>query len=225
MNHNILSRDFLKANILSKENINDTINILNKLEKDKYGEKIIHLLKNKPVMDLRPTLNWLSKYIAPKKYMEVGIRTGYSMACVTSFSKNCEIYGFDMWIKKYAGVENPGKKFVLNQLKTTNYKGKINFIDGNTKHTLPSFFEKNNINFDLITIDGDHSFNGAKNDLNYAFEHCNKNGAIVLDDVAQKAFGNGLSKLWKEFEKKYNNFKFFCYHEPPWGVGIAFKIK
>lgn len=217
-----ISKEFIKNEVLSKKNINDTINVLNKLKRDKFGDDIILSMKNNKNMDIRPTLSWLSKYISPKNYMEIGIRIGYSLACVTSFSPKCDVFGFDMWVEKYAGVENPGIDFVLKQIKKTKHEGKINFINGDTKKTLPLFFKENDITFDLITVDGDHSIAGAKNDLFYAFQKCNKGGAIVFDDIAIKSLK--LNKVWNEMENIYKNYNFFSFKEGKWGVGIAFKM-
>ena len=44
---------------------------------------------------------------------------------------NLNIVAVDLWVKNYAGFNNPGEDFVREELKKFNFKGKIKFINKN----------------------------------------------------------------------------------------------
>ncbi len=65
-------------------------------------------------------------------------------------------------------------------------------------------------NYDIIYIDGDHSYNGVKRDLEAAFNKINNNGYIMGHDYemnmakARQAYDFGVKKAVTEFCEKYN---------------------
>jgi predicted O-methyltransferase YrrM len=79
------------------------------------------------------------------------------------------------------------KNFDLN-LKT--YKKKLRKFKCKSK----VFFKNNNINFDLIYIDGSHFAKDVLQDCKSAWLVLNKNGVIIFDDY-----------FWKGYDKIENN--------------------
>jgi len=96
---------------------------------------------------------------------------------------NIEITLCDTWGDQYGGTNRGTPRYVLellvNRLHCERYNIKI--MTGDSKKTVPTLRE----NYDLIYIDGDHSYDGAMKDL----ENCkNKfNKYIVFDDIYHKA--------------------------------------
>ena len=83
------------------------------------------------------------------------------MSIVASNNPQAELVGFDLWIEDYAGMDNPGPKFVEKELSRVDFKGSLKLIGGNSRQTVPKYFDRNpNKYFDLVTIDGDHSTRG-----------------------------------------------------------------
>ena len=186
--------------VSTKENRQFVVQTMESLESDPiWTEPIIELIKSKKV-ETRCFISWLAKELQPVNYLEIGVRRGFSMAMVALRSPKTEIYGFDMWIKNYADVPNPGQSFVRSEMRKIGYEKEINLIDGDSHKTLPAFFGKKqaklrdclkmkwNIknrpeNFELILIDGDHSLLGAFQDLTDTIPHCAVGGVVVFDDI------------------------------------------
>jgi len=175
-------------------------------------------------VDMIKVLYVISKLIKPENYLEIGVRRGRSISIVAKNSPLCELYAFDMWIKNYTGVENPGPTIVKKELKKIKHKGKIHFINGNSQKTIPEFKSKNpNIFFDLICIDGDHSLNGATKDLSNVIEMLKIGGYLILDDT--NSFEHPfLKNVWKKLVKKRDDFISVEFNELGLGVSIATRI-
>jgi hypothetical protein len=167
------------------------------------------------------------------------------MAMVAAQLPETEIFGFDYWLPNYAGVENPGPSFVMDEMRRVGFLGKLHLISGDSHRTLPSFFSArassepdNDGEFELILIDGDHSLLGASQDLEDTMPHCAVGGALVFDDIAptvdpvvlKKQLGpdphgwTNLLGLWHAMPKRFPNFRYFEFtHNPP-GVGVAIRV-
>ncbi|MGB3192154.1 MAG: class I SAM-dependent methyltransferase, partial [Limnoraphis sp.] len=173
--------------------------------------------------DLISFLNWYAHNFKPKNYLEVGVRRGRSMAQVLVESPETEAYGFDMWIPEYAGQSNPGPEFVVSELQRLGVSKRPTLIKGNSHETLPLFFDNpdNPQEFDLINIDGDHTYLGAKLDLDVAFAHLAPGGVLVFDDTYHHAHPE-LNILWREYQEKYKDCIFV---EDSYGTGTSLLFK
>lgn len=154
--------------------------------------------------ELRSVLAWLAREMQPRTYLEIGVRRGFSMAMVAARCPTADIFGFDLWVRGYAGVENPGPRFVRTELRRVGHRGGLYLMGGNSHRTLPAFFghdpapladririgmtvRHRPATFDLMTVDGDHSLRGAYRDLMDAMPHCAIGGVVVFDDIAPDA--------------------------------------
>lgn len=173
--------------------------------------------------DLLMALQAATSVLKPAHYLEIGVRRGRSLAVVAATQPKVNIYGFDLWVKDYAGMENPGPDFVSNELKKVNHQGKIELISGDSRKTIPEFFKNNpNLYFDMITVDGDHSEKGAKIDLQNVLPHLKIGGVILLDDTHHPQH-TYLGKVWDKMIGNNKNFTSVKYGEL--GYGIAFAIR
>lgn len=191
-------------------------------------------------IDVRCVLSWLARELRPETYLEVGVRRGFSMAVVAARCPEVEIYGFDSWVPRYGGVENPGPRFVQSEMERVGYRKKVHFVTGDSHQTLPAFFRVPNA-FDIITIDGDHSLLGAYRDLLDTLPHCSPGGAVVFDDIAAgppcstpealetergedpHKWGDLLG-VWRAVKAHFTGFRCFEYLQAPPGVGLAVRI-
>ena len=84
---------------------------------------------------------------------------------------------------------------------TKSYKDKITFITGDSKMV------EWDIPIDLIFIDGDHSYEGVKNDIKKFTPHIKKNGYVIFHDVVgkksilQPLIDKLLKKGWVDIDK------------------------
>ncbi len=173
--------------------------------------------------DINTALLTISKNIKVENYMEIGVRRGRSMTMMASQSPGANFYGFDMWIEDYCDSPNPGPEFVKEELSKVGYQGKIEFINGDSKKTVPSFFKKNkNLFFDVITVDGDHSIGGAKIDLNNVIGRLKIGGVLVFDDISSQEHAY-LNRLWDKQIKSRKDFYTYEYFDLGLGVAIAIR--
>ncbi|OGU33616.1 MAG: hypothetical protein A2068_10115, partial [Ignavibacteria bacterium GWB2_35_6b] len=200
------------------------------LEKNIEGyEKAINN-NDESYFDLVSFLNWYAKEYKPQNYLEIGVRRGRSMSQVVTSSPSTNIIGFDLWIKDYSSIpekgiytENPGPEFVLSELQKFSLSNKPKLIKGYSQIEMEKFFEdKNNPQlFDLIVVDGDHTYAGAKEDLLITFEHLNEGGALVFDDIIHSSHKE-LRDLWNEFKEEKHDY-IFIEELSGSGTGIAIK--
>jgi len=130
---------------------------------------------------------------------------------------------FDMWAENYAGIENPGPDFVRTELQKMGHRGEMVFVNGNSHETLPRYFSANpNAWFDLITVDGDHSDEGAAQDLREVLPRLNIGGAVVFDDIGHPQHP-GLRRVWVEMVAEEPRFTTWTFEEVGFGVGFGMR--
>jgi hypothetical protein len=146
------------------------------------------------------------------RYMEVGVNMGGTFYLIDSFLRATN--------PNYAGAVAVDKKNVL--LDYGNYFKKYpatKILVGDSKRMVIS--EK----FDLIFIDGDHTYLGAKADyLN--FKSCTD--FMAFHDVEILHRSTNVKKLWEEIKKEYPNNTMEFFNKSPefqttLGIGVLIK--
>ena len=138
-----------------------------------------------------------------------GASTLYWAKKLSEINTNSKIITIDLWdtyeeiSNNYSKHHNRQKmkdankndkmyKIFLHNIKSSKLKN-ISFIRGKSQDVMKLF---NSQSFDLIYIDGDHSYNGCKNDIVQAKRLIKRNGIICGDD---------LEKQYFEIDKKYTD--------------------
>lgn len=149
-----------------------------------------HISSCKPFWNNHVALAFFATKLQPKSYLEVGVRTGGSMVQVLGAAYPERVVAIDLWDGNYASFPNyleytkkQLQDFQLKSGKTYN----IEYIQGNSHEKLKSLIKQSKT-FDLITIDGDHSLEGAQEDLEDAFLLLAERGAIIFDDIIHASF-------------------------------------
>lgn len=141
----------------------------------------------------------------PKYGIEIGVAFGSNSFNLLNNFNNLTLYSIDPYIK-YSNedkmsdlVENEkGDQFyafVSNRLKNK-FEDRSIFIRGTSDDAI----KLNDNFFDFIYIDGDHTYEGVKKDLNNIFSKIKKNGILAGDDYG--VFENinfGVKKAVDEF--------------------------
>jgi predicted O-methyltransferase YrrM len=227
----LLNPHTLNEFIFKKNIIQDVIHLLENLSEDFYKEyTLIYYNEGLKAFgdqwkyaDIVTVLFALSKLIQPESYLEIGVRKGRSLAMVASNCPNCKLFCFDLWQENYAGIDNPGEKFVRKELVKVGYRGAAQFINGDSHLTLNSFFESNReLFFDMITVDGDHSYYGAARDLIDVLPKLKIGGVLVFDDISNPRHPY-LIEVWNKYVK--SNERFSTYEFNQLGYGIAYAIR
>jgi predicted O-methyltransferase YrrM len=128
-----------------------------------------------------------------------------------------------MWMADYAGMPNPGPDFVVEELRRIGFQGHLSLISGDSHETIPAFFEDNpDLLFDLINVDGDHSEQGAKADLEAVLPRLRIGGAIILDDIVHPQHPY-LENVWDALIGSDPNYSSTKYRELGYGVALAIR--
>lgn len=172
--------------------VRDVLGVLGKLEPDDYtryvaryyAEGLSRFGDDWVYGDICTVLRAATALIGPASYLEIGVRRGRSMAMVAELAPKAKLFGFDMWMADYAGMPNPGPDFVRSEMKRIGHTGTLDFTSGDSHVTVPRFFEENpGSTIDMITVDGDHSHDGALADLRTVIPRLSLGGALVFDDI------------------------------------------
>jgi predicted O-methyltransferase YrrM len=173
--------------------------------------------------DIVTVLLGLADALKPTRYLEIGVRRGRSACAVASRAPDCALALFDMWMPGYAGMENPGPDLVKGELARVGHRGPVEFIDGDSHQTLPAYFTAHpEAAFDIITVDGDHTDEGAAQDLADILPRLKIGGAVVFDDVSHPAHP-GLAEVWRDLVAGDRRFSAWTYDEVGFGVGFAIR--
>jgi predicted O-methyltransferase YrrM len=128
------------------------------------------------------------------KILEIGFNAGHSSEIFLTNSV-ANIVSFDLGEHHYV---IDGKQFI--DLK---FPKRHTLILGDSHNTIPSFKKMSNIQFDFLFIDGDHSYEGALQDLLDCQALAEPNAVVVFDDVVQnphydRSWTTGPKKAWKD---------------------------
>jgi hypothetical protein len=100
-----------------------------------------------------------------ESYLEVGVNEGTSLEVVITECPTIKSLTLvDMWGLDYGGTGRGNHNHITDLLNRLGYKGQTRFIDGNSHDILPQLIQEG-VSFDLVTIDGDHSYEQTKKDI------------------------------------------------------------
>ena len=222
--------------------------ILQKLHKtnkyDHYWSEVIEMSKKPDFFEPCLMQYWIGKNYHPKRILEIGTRTGGSLIPLLSpYSsfENVEIFSFDIWkeninatiFKKIPVLRFLIKRSFLNLILAHKVvkrnldlfsipSGIIKFKAGDSKKTVPDFFDKNpGLVFDYVLVDGAHDTETAYIDLENVSPHLAPSGYLLFDDISPISYN--LISVWEKF--KNNHGSEFQYFESMHRKGLAWAIK
>ncbi len=146
------------------------------------------------------------KEYKPKKYLEIGSQHGYSASVVATADQDVELFLFDWAGGGNGGHPESGKYLEYHMNKFAKGRHKISYGDTQTEEISNLIVE--NGPYDLIFIDGDHSFGGAKHDFTTAFRCLSDKCIIVFDDTDNQAHAEDLTNLYHEMVIKIGEIGF-----------------
>jgi predicted O-methyltransferase YrrM len=140
-----------------------------------------------------------------ENYLEIGVHNGGSMSLLLTNNNSKNLFGLDLFEDMYnINKQKKKKKYDMYQYfrrdnleinktknnlelvkeKYKNYNSNLKLIKGNSyfDETEEKFKTDCNVLIDLLFIDGDHTFDGVKNDFERYSKYVKKNGYIIFDD-------------------------------------------
>jgi len=227
----MIGADEIRERLFEGDYITGATDLLTKLASDDfsvyladyYHEGLSRFGRNWRYADILTVLLCLTDCLQPNSYLEIGVRRGRSVAAVASRRPECSLALFDLWVQGYAGMPNPGPDFVREELERIGHRGPLEILDGDSHETVPDYFERYpQATFDLITVDGDHSREGATSDLCNVLPHINLGGAIVFDDISHPLHP-WMAEIWRDVVLCDDRFSGFSYTDAGFGVGFAIR--
>jgi predicted O-methyltransferase YrrM len=110
-----------------------------------------------------------------QKIVEIGFNAGHSSELFLLYHPTSTVVSFDIMKHSYVRL---GKKYI-----DTKYPNRHSLVPGNSLSSVPDFIEiYPEIKFDLIFIDGGHSYTNALNDIQNCRGFAHKNTIVVIDD-------------------------------------------
>lgn len=150
-----------------------------------------------PDDSLRQFLARHTEEFQPRRYLEIGTREGDSLRIVVERSVAIElVVCADTWGGEWGGTGRGGHGHIDALLAAMLYTGEARYLDGDSKQTIPTVQGE----FDLILVDGDHSEEGGRADLENVWRLCAPGGCIVFHDITHPAhpYLEGVFDQWAE---------------------------
>lgn len=137
---------------------------------------------------------WFLKTNNFKHYLNVGVGNGGSFLVETYIQNNLEtstaIDNSSYWHGTQKELITTKVEWLKNNINTH-----IEFHDVDSKQWLPTCNNK----YDIIFIDGDHSYEGVKQDCVNSLPLLNDGGYLIFHDIASTACP-GVVQLWKDIK-------------------------
>jgi len=142
----------------------------------------------------------------PKKAIcaEIGVRTGGFSALILEYTKPQKLYLIDTWsggevLTDEVYTDEVAKQYYDKVKKKFANNEKVKIIKSRSLEASKRFSDSF---FDWIYIDGDHSYEGVKSDLESYFDKVKSGGFITGDDYKEKE-RLGIIKAVDEFLENY----------------------
>lgn len=132
----------------------------------------------------RPLWNVIASFgdlFKPKSYLEIGVREGDSLKSLLKLHIPEFLCLCDPWGSTWGGSGRGDFKHIIDLLKDLKFEGEVLFLTGYSQELIPQLEDK--YTFDLILVDGNHSYRGAWLDLHNSWKVLNEGGYLIMDDI------------------------------------------
>jgi cephalosporin hydroxylase len=181
-----------------------------------HGPQIRRYLGDSWCMHL-PFAYDLMRELAPKVFVELGVKQGESYFCFCQSAAenaiNVRCYGVDSW----RGDIQTGALGPEIQHEVAEYNWQYSsFSELKAMLFAEALGDFPDASIDLLHIDGTHTYDDVKADFESWLPKLSPNGIILLHDVILRDRGFGVWKLWEEIAREDNSFLF----EFGYGLGV-----
>jgi hypothetical protein len=173
-----------------------------------------------------------------KRYLEIGVAEGLSLYALITALRLVrilrkqplagplfeELVLADMWGKLYGGTGRGSPDHIVSLLQSVGVDpAQVVFLNGDSKQTVPALLRQRNDTtpFDVVYVDGDHSYQGAETDLENVLPYVGK--ALFFDDMYHPAhcLQDRLLDLHRALVERLKE-DFYCFINRQWFGFAAF---
>lgn len=159
-----------------------------------------------------------------RSYLEIGTRDGGSLEVVLANARQLsDIVCCDTWGSQYGGSGRGNHKHIDQLLALYSYDGRATFLDGDSKATVPTLHNDLSACFDLVLVDGDHSYAGGMADLQNTWPLIRPGGCVALHDITHPAHPDLLDCFAAFVAERGDEVASWREILEPYGVGVAVK--
>jgi hypothetical protein len=198
----------------------------------------------------RPFGNWSASHMClikvihkfgndlPRRYLEIGVNEGLSVyALVTALRleraiRRQDVLGpffdelvlADIWGNQFGGTGRGSHAHVADLLRSVHVDPDgVTFLDGDSKQVVPAYLGRRRpaVPFDAVYVDGDHSYHGARTDLENVLPYAGK--ILFFDDMYHPAHcvRDQLLNLHREMVSRLKR-DWYCFINRRWFGFAAF---
>lgn len=162
----------------------------------------------------------------PKTILEIGTDKGGSLFSLCKLAPHdAMIISLDLPDGDERGGYPKWKDSIYMMFKKDNQRLLLLRGDSHSEEMLKQVQEVlNGRKFDFVFIDGDHSYEGVKQDFEMYSPLVNDGGIITFHDIASQEAKEGVPLLWNEIKTKYEHSELIHDHKQS-GFGIGCLIK
>ena len=155
-----------------------------------------------------------------RSYLEIGTRDGDSLRIVVTHAHELErVVCCDTWGSEYGGSGRGNAEHIHAMLSQMLYTGNVACLTGDSKATVPALKGQ----YDLVLVDGDHSYEGGMADLVNVWPLVPSGGFVAFHDITHPAHPD-LMKCFTDFvdARRPEVSEWYTVLEP-YGVGVVVK--
>jgi predicted O-methyltransferase YrrM len=170
-------------------------------------------------------LLWLVQDLRPAIVLEIGTQAGGTLYCWCRLADaNATIVSIDLPWGRFGGGYTEEREQEMMSLFPTDGQQlhllRANSHDPATLEQLKSILDGRQL--DLLFIDGDHTYEGARQDFEMYSPLAAEGGAIVLHDILEHHPGTDcdVRRLWNEVKDDYRHLEITVPPEDWGGIGV-----
>jgi len=156
-----------------------------------------------------------------RSYLEIGTRDGGSLEVVLANARQLsDIVCCDTWGSQYGGSGRGNHEHIDQLLALYSYDGRATFLEGDSKATVPTLHNDLSACFDLVLVDGDHSYAGGMADLQNTWPLIRPGGCVAFHDITHPSHPY-LGDVFDQFVSLHAG-EIQSHHQilEPYGVGV-----